>query len=71
MSNGWRPLLRGLLTLVGMATLLAALLLSWWVVRPLGWVYALAAGGAVVSLLIGAGYAARGSAFGRWLMDDR
>jgi hypothetical protein len=62
--------LRGAVALVGGATLLGAFALSWWVVRPLGWVYALAACGAVVSLLVGAGYAARGSAFGRWLMED-
>jgi hypothetical protein len=70
MSAGVKPLLRGVVLLVGGGLLLAAVLLGWWLVRPLGWVYALATTGALASLLIGAGFSARGSAFGRWLMED-
>ena len=70
MSATLKPLLRGVMALVAGLLLLAAVLGSWWLLRPLGWVYALAGLGAVASLLLGAGYAARDSAFGRWLMED-
>ena len=70
MSAGWKPVLRGAVLLGAAAFLLVAVLASWWLVRPLGWVYALAASGAVASLAMGAGYAAQGSALGRWLMED-
>jgi hypothetical protein len=70
MSASLKPLLRAAVVVLGGALLLGALLLGWWLVRPLGWVYALATAGALASLLVGAGLSARGSAFGRWLMED-
>lgn len=70
MNNALKLLLRGVVVLAAGLLLLAAVLGSWWLLRPLGWVYALAGLGAIASLLLGAGYAARGSTFGRWLMED-
>jgi len=61
---------RMLVAALGSLLLLAAVVLVWLLVRPLGWVYALAAGGALASALFGAGVAARSSRLGRWLMED-
>jgi hypothetical protein len=70
LSAALKPLLRLAVALVAGAVLLATLLGGWFLLRPLGWVYALAALGAIASLLLGAGIAVRGSALGRWLMED-
>ena len=70
MSAGLKPVLRGAVVVLGCGLLLAAVLLGWWLVRPLGWVYALASTGVLASMLVGAGLSARGSALGRWLMED-
>ena len=65
-----KALLRALVGLTTVVLLAGALFTTWLLVRPLGWVYALAASGGLASLVLGAGLAARGSKFGGWLMED-